>query len=213
MKDAILCKICGKRRAKRVCPAVSGEICQICCGTEREVSLSCPLDCEYLRMGHRHEKPVPIAENELAYPEIQVTEELVRNQEELLLFCAYSLLQGALRTRGAVDADVLATLEALIQTRRTLESGLVYETKPENSIAAAVQRSFTASLDDYEKTRVERESLPPVRNSDLLKILVFLLRIGQQNQNGRPKGRMFLDLLREMTPDAGVEERGSSIIV
>jgi hypothetical protein len=213
MKGAILCKICGKRRAKRLCPAVSGDICAICCGTEREVSLSCPLDCEYLRIGHRHEKPVPIAENQLAYPEIQVREDLIRDQEELLLFCAYSLIQGALHTRGAVDADVIAALEALIQTRRTLESGLVYETKPENSLAAAVQRSFTASLDDYEKIRAERESLSPVRNSDLLKILVFLLRIGQQNQNGRPRGRMFLDLLRQMTPDASVEERASSIIL
>ncbi len=213
MKGAILCKICGKRRAKRVCPAVPGDICQICCGTEREVSLSCPLDCEYLRIGHRHEKPVPIAENKLAHPEIQVTEDLIRNQEELLLFCAYSLIQSAVRTSGAVDADVIAALEALIQTRRTLDSGLVYETRPENSIAAAVQRGFTASLEDYETARVERESLSPVRNSDLLKILVFLLRIGQQNQNGRPRGRMFLDLLQQMTPDTGVEERASSIIL
>ncbi len=214
MKQPTLCKICGKRRAKRACPAVGGDICPICCGTEREISLSCPLECEFLRAGHRHEKPVPITENQLAYPEIQVTEEFLLDHEELLLFCAYALVDAALHTAGGIDKDVIAALEALIQTRRTLESGLVYETRPENnSIAVGVQRSFTASLEDYEKVREEREGLSPVRNSDLLKILVFLLRIGQQNQNGRPRGRMFLDLLQQMTPATGVEEPASSIIL
>ncbi len=107
----------------------------------------------------------------------------------------------------------MAALEALIQTRRTLDSGLVYETRPENSVAAAVQRAFTASLDDYQKLRAEREGLSAPRNSELLAIFVFLHRIGQQNQNGRPRGRMFLDLLRQMTPDVGVEERAPSIIL
>ena len=213
MPEPILCKICGKRRARRYCPAVQGEICPICCGTEREVSLACPLECEYLREAHRHEKPLQVPENELSNRDIAVSEEFIRTHEELLLFCVYSLVQAALRTPGAIDADVMAALEALIQTRRTLDSGLVYETRPENSVAAAVQRAFTASLDDYQKLRAEREGLSAPRNSELLAIFVFLHRIGQQNQNGRPRGRMFLDLLRQMTPDVGVEERAPSIIL
>lgn len=213
MTEPVLCKICGKRRARRHCPAVHGDICPICCGTEREISLSCPLECEYLREAHRHERPVAVEEKELSNRDIAISEEFLRTHEELLLFCVYSLLQAALRTPGAIDADAMAALEALIQTRRTLDSGLVYETRPENSVAAAVQRAFAAPLDDYQKLRVEREGLSAMRNSELLAILVFLHRIGQQNQNGRPRGRMFLDLLRQMTPDVGVEERAPSIIL
>jgi hypothetical protein len=213
MPEPILCKICGKRRARRYCPAVQGDICPICCGTEREVSLSCPLECEYLREAHRHEKPLPVSEKELSNRDIVVSEEFIRTHEELLLFCIYSLVQAALRTPGAIDVDVMAALEALIQTRRTLDSGLVYETRPENNVAAAVQRAFTASFDDYQKLRAEREGLSAVRNSEILAILVFLHRIGQQNQNGRPRGRMFLDLMSQMTPDVGVEERAPSIIL
>jgi hypothetical protein len=213
MPEPILCKICGKRRARRYCPAVQGDICPICCGTEREVSLSCPLECEYLREAHRHEKPLPVSEKELSNRDIAVSEEFIRTHEELLLFCIYSLVQAALRTPGAIDVDVMAALEALIQTRRTLDSGLVYETRPENNVAAAVQRAFTASFDDYQKLRAEREGLSAVRNSEILAILVFLHRIGQQNQNGRPRGRMFLDLMSQMTPDVGVEERAPSIIL
>jgi len=78
-----------------------------------------------------------------------------------------------------------------------------------------VQHLFSASLADYQKLRQEREGLPSVRNAEILAILVFLHRVGQQNQNGRPRGRMYLDLLRHMTPDGdvGVEERAPSIIL
>lgn len=213
MPEPILCKICGIRRARRRCPAVHGDICSICCGTEREVSLSCPLECEYLQEAHRHENPLPVLESEVSNPDIVVSEEFVRTHEEFLLFCVYALVQAAVRAPGAFDADVLAALESLIQTHRTLESGLVYETRPENMVALAVQRSFSASLADYQKLRAERESLTSLRNSEVLAILVFLHRIGQQNRNGRPRGRMFLDLLRQMTPDTRVQERESSIII
>jgi hypothetical protein len=213
MSELILCKICGKRRAKRACPAVDGDICTICCGTEREVSLSCPLECEYLAEAHRHEKPVPVAEGQIANADIKVDEDFVRTHEELLLFCVYALLQAALRTAGSIDVDVMTALEAIIQTQRTAASGLIYETRPENFVALGIQRSFVASLEEYQKMRAEREALSPVRPSDLLATLVFLHRIGQQSQNGRPRGRMFLGLLREMTPERDIQQPASSLIV
>ncbi len=213
MSESVLCKICNKRRARRACPAVRGEICTICCGTEREVSLACPLECEYLQEAHRREKPVPVSDKQLPHSDVQVSEEFLHVHEELVLFCIYSLVQAAVRTAGALDTDVLAALEALIQTHRTLESGLVYETWSENTIAAGVQRSFAASLAEYQKLRAEREALSPVRNSEILKVLVFLHRLGQQNLNGRPRGRMYLDLLRQMTPEQRVEQPVPSIII
>ena len=156
---------------------------------------------------------MPITDQQISYPDVQISEEFIRDHEELLLFTVYSLVQGALRTPGAIDVDVMAALEALIQTHRTLESGLMYETRPENTVALAVQRAFTNSMKDYEKLRQEREGLSAHRNSELLAVLIFLHRLGQQNQNGRPRGRMYLDLLRHMTPEVGVEERAPSILL
>src|SRR5579884_2296576 len=145
MPEPILCKICGKRRARRPCPAVQGDICTVCCGTEREVSLSCPLECEYLQEAHRHEKPLPLSPNEISNSDIRVSEEFMAAHEELLLYCIYSLVQAAVKTSGAIDTDVMQALEALIQTHRTRETGLVYESRPENVVAASVQRMFTES--------------------------------------------------------------------
>jgi hypothetical protein len=213
MPEPILCKICGQRRARRACPAVSGDICNICCGTEREVTLSCPLGCVYLVEGHRHEKSLPVDPKDVTHPEIEITEAFIRDHEELLLFAIYSMLNATLKTEGAVDTDVLQALDALIKTQLTAQSGLVYETRAENTIAAAIQRGFSASLVDYEKVRAERESLAPIKSSEIFKILVFLRRFGEQNLNGKPKGRMFLDILKHMTPEQRVDERAPSIIM
>ena len=177
------------------------------------MTLTCPLECEYLREAHRREKPIPLANDQLANSDIPVSEEFIRAHEEFLLFCIYSLVQAAQRTPTAVDSDIIDALEALIQTHRTLESGLYYETRAQNSIAAGIQRSFEASLADYRKLRTEREHLSPVRNVEILAILVFLHRLGLQNQNGRPRGRMYLDILRQMTPDQGVVRPAPGIIL
>lgn len=212
MADTVLCKICGKRRARRACPAVQGDICTICCGTEREVSLLCPLECEWLQEAHRHEKPVEPT-GPFANEDIKISEEFLAEHEELLLYCTHSLVDAARKASGAIDTDVIAALEALIRTYRTLEAGLVYETRAANSIAASVQRSFSEALAAYQKTRAERGAISPVRDRDLLGVLVFLHRLGVTNQNGKPRGRMFMDMLRQISPHPGVEERAPSIIL
>ncbi len=209
----MVCKLCRKRRPKRSCPAVNAQICPICCGEQREVILSCPLDCSFLQEAHRREKTLDVPVDQISNPKVEITEEFIRSHQELLLFCVYSLLQAALRTLHAVDSDVLEALNALIKTQLTAQSGLIYKTRAENPVAASVQHKFADSLDNYERERRDRGSAAPNLSADTLKILVFLHRIGQQNLNGRAKGRMFINMLREMTPDTGVDERAPSIIL
>jgi hypothetical protein len=154
-----------------------------------------------------------VPDSQLSNRDIVLDEESLHTHEDLLVFCVYSLIQAALQIPGAVDSDLVDALEALIQTHRTLESGLYYETRAQNTIAANIQRSFTASLADYQKLRTKREHLTQVRNSEILAMLVFLHRLAQRSQNGRPRSRMYMDLLRQMTPDAGVEAPSPSIIL
>ena len=57
-----LCQLCEKRRARRYCPGVKGEICSQCCGTERENTIDCPTDCPHLQEARRHEAAAEPAE-------------------------------------------------------------------------------------------------------------------------------------------------------
>ena len=42
------CLYCSQRKGKRTCPALGGEICQLCCGKHRLAEIACPPDCRWL---------------------------------------------------------------------------------------------------------------------------------------------------------------------
>src|SRR5689334_15814547 len=100
----MMCAICETRKPRRFCPGVNGDICAICCGTEREVTVSCPLDCEYLQEARRREKPAAIEESAIPNRDIEVSPRLVEENAALLDSLGGALIHTALET-GAIDAD------------------------------------------------------------------------------------------------------------
>src|SRR5262249_52280672 len=114
------CAICRTRRAKRYCPGVRGEICTVCCGEEREKTVRCPLDCEFLVEARKHERLGDLQPSELPYQDIPVSERILSENEQLLYFLGVSLTSTAFETPSAVDSDVREVLDALIRTYRTL---------------------------------------------------------------------------------------------
>lgn len=150
----------------------------------------------------RREQPPVLHPSQFPNADIRVTEAFLREREELLLYTAASLLDAALATPGAVDLDVREALQALIKTYRTLESGLIYETRPENPVAGAIQARLQQSFQELRQAMAQRTTLTAVRDLDILGILVFLERMELQNNNGRRRGRAFLDFLRSHFPVA-----------
>jgi hypothetical protein len=196
------CAICQTRRPRRQCPGVSGDICTICCGTEREVTISCPLDCEYLRDAHTHEKPPGLDLEHLPNPDIRVSEELLEDNGELLEFLSRTLVAAALETPGTVDNDLRDALAALTRTHRTLQSGICYETLPENAIAAKIFHAVQNAVDAFREEETSQLGMTKTRDADLLGLFVFLERLELDRNNGRPRGRAFLDLLRGLHPES-----------
>ena len=190
------CRICHTRRPKRHCPGIEGDICPQCCGDQREVNVACPFDCPYLAEARLHERAPEIDASELPNKDVRLTEEFVREHQDLILFSSFTLADAAMRTAMATDADVISALDALIRTRRTTESGLVYETKAADRVAAEVQELFDKSLADFQKRRETDEGRTPYRNAEILGALVFLERSAFAQRNGRPRGRAFIDFLR-----------------
>jgi hypothetical protein len=193
------CPICDTRKPRRHCPGVNGEICSICCGNEREVSISCPLECPYLVEARRHEKPHEVNVDEVPNRDVQVTEEFLREHEPLLVFLGSRLLEASLASPGVVDSDVRDALESLIRTYRTLQSGLYYETRPTNLIAAGLHQRMQEAIEGLRKEPAEKNAMP-LRDAEILGTLVFLERVELHENNGRPRGRAFIDYLRAYFP-------------
>ena len=193
------CRICDSRKPRRYCPGVSGDICSICCGNEREVTVDCPLDCPYLAEARVHEKPREVKPEEIPNQDIRVSEEFLRDNEPLLVYLGAKLLEASLTTPGEVDSDVRDTLDSLVRTYRTLQSGLYYETRPANLVAAAIQQKLQEAVEKLRKQLAEKNATP-IRDADILGMLAFLQRVEFYQNNGRPRGRAFVDYLRAHFP-------------
>jgi hypothetical protein len=224
MASIITCQICRVRRARRECPGLAGEsggpaqICSICCGTEREVTINCPLDCEYLREARANESRyeanhAPELERPMPHGDVKISEGFIREHDELFTGLAASIVGATLSTTGAVDADIHAALEAMIKTHRTLESGLVYETRAEDRVSAELQGKLEQAVVDLGKMHAEKTGVGAYRPAEVLGILVFLARLEARFNNGRAKGRRFLDYLRLQFPDAVPQAEPASRLI
>ncbi|HEY7338302.1 MAG TPA: hypothetical protein VH639_25675 [Bryobacteraceae bacterium] len=194
------CKICEKKRARRYCPGVGGDICPACCGAGRENTIDCPSGCQYLQEARTHERPIEISQDQLPNRDIRVTDEFIEKQEPLIVWLALALVK-AMEEERAVDGDAGEALEALIKTYRTLQSGLIYETRSPNPYAAAIQQHLKIAVENLSKRMAESSAIHSLRDADVLGVLVFLQRLQLANNNGRPRGRMFHDFLRQAFPE------------
>jgi hypothetical protein len=210
------CAICQIRKPRRLCPGVHADICTICCGTEREVTVDCPWDCPYLQEARKHERSAPVEPNAFPNQDIRVSEEFLRDHEPLLVAAARGLMKAAFDTAGAVDSDVGEALDALVRTCRTLESGVYYETRPDNALAERIRRSTQRALEEYREAETTRLGITHTRDTDVLTTLVFLQRLQLDRHNGRPRGKAFLDFLRSffsVEDDAAPVTSASSLIL
>jgi hypothetical protein len=196
------CAICETRRPRRFCPGVRGDICSICCGQEREVTVDCPLECEYLQEARRHDRPAATDPAQWPNQDLQVSEEFLVDHEDLLMAMGRALAAAAFDAPGTVDFDAREALEGLIRTHRTLESGVYYESVPPNPLAANVFRGVQAGAAEFRQAEQQRLGMSRTRDSDVLRVLAFLQRVELDRNNGRRRGRAFLDGLRGLYEEA-----------
>ncbi len=158
------------------------------------MTVDCPLDCEFLRQARKHEKQQE--PTEFPNRDIQLTDKLLRDNEDLLSFLSATILRTALGTPGVIDNDVREALDSLIRTYRTLQSGVYYESRPTNPLAAQIYGTLQEALAEYRKAEQQQLGMTRTRDADVLGLLVFLQHFELGQNNGRRRGRAFLDALR-----------------
>ncbi len=151
-----------------------------------------------------HEQPPPIPSDQVPNRDVDITEDFIREHENVITFLTLALA-GAMEKERAVDFDAREALDAQIRTYRTLESGLIYETKPQNPYAAAIQEALQKSVGELRKELEKETGMHSLRDAEVLGTLVFLQRLELQHNNGRRRGRAFFDFLRSYFPNAAAE--------
>ena len=201
----MICPICGKRKAARFCPAKGEQICSVCCGTEREVTLNCPADCPYLIAAHRcedeHKRAVPA---DTPFLDERLPQDMLRSQQQLMSLLAFQIAKFATAQSTATDPDVLSAVAALAATYKTLQSGLIYEKVPEIPVQRDLYRALMSFLDEIKQKAAENGNSEAIKDKDVFHLAVFFYRMGLLRSNGRPRSRRFIEFLRGQFPQAEV---------
>jgi hypothetical protein len=228
------CAICEQRKEKRFCPAVHGKICPQCCGEQREVTLDCPSECPYLLQARQqvrehqaaraYEEQAGADERPVLFPEIEISEQFLYEREELIFGLSYALAKSAraersLDGRPLMDRDLMAALSSLAKSYQTLvNSNLIYEQTTANLVHQSIAREVETMVREFREAEQRHIGHTRLRDSEVLKALVFLLRLAWGRTSGRPKSRAFVDFLFAQFPEkqtaiAGPDAAGSRLVI
>ncbi len=149
--------------------------------------------------GRAHEKLVQIAPEQFPNSDVRIDDDFLEQNQALFTFCGANLYLATVEVPGALDLDVRETLEALIAKYKT---SLVYEPALQNQLAASIYRNFEKKVDEFGKKLKDHggdAAAKAVLDQYMLRLLVFLQRLAIMNNNGRARGRFFIQFLSDLT--------------
>jgi hypothetical protein len=210
---AVSCPICEKRKAERFCPAKGEKICAVCCGREREVTIDCPVDCSYLISAHRyedeHQRQLP---PDTPLLDVTLPSDIIHTHQQLMAVLAFTIAKFCVTHREATDNDVLAAIQALAETTRTLMTGIYYETQPAGQLRRELYAALSAFVAEVKQKQAQQGGAA-LKDSDFFYLLVFLYRMGLLRTNGRPRSRRDIEFLRGQFPEVQELKREESRII
>jgi hypothetical protein len=136
--------------------------------------------------------------------------------EPLIAAFLYALTRVAAAHKTWHDRDVIGALTDITRDReRQARSGLIYQEASPSPVADLLRAELERMIADYRKLETQKLSTAPLKESDILHAFVALVRVAQNNSNGRPRSRKFLDGLLAQFPDAaeGATQSGPTIVL
>src|SRR5262249_44069075 len=216
---AVVCPLCGNRRARRSCPAVGQQICAVCCGTKRLTQIACPSDCPWLVSAREHPAGVVVRQQQRDVAlMLQVMRDFDQRQAQLfLLINTFLLKYPGPDLQPLVDDDVAEAMTALASTYETASRGVIYEHRPASLPA---ERLVTAIKPILAKAR---EGGGSAFERDLAVVLRRTVAAVQEIRATDPENRRaFVDLVSrvvvrrpdaEQSPEAAADPAPSRLIV
>jgi hypothetical protein len=152
--------------------------------------------------------------SKVPFADVRIPFEFAQSHSMLLAALISSISEYARDHRQVVDTDAIAALQALAETYRTLSSGLYYEKPPDYLYRRELYHVMKAALEEFKQGESQRLGLATTRNGEIRDALIFLAQLGATRENGRPKGRAFLDLIRtQLAPEASAKPASNIVLL
>lgn len=197
----MLCPQCGRRRAKRACPALRQDICAVCCGTKRLVEIRCPADCVHLAAARQHPAAAVRRQHEADLHTLMAALGPMSEGQLQLFFLiqSYLLKPPPAGTPRLVDREVADAATAVAATLETASRGVIFEHRAETPAGQRLAAELQAVLAEAGKgggSRFEREAATVLR---------AVARAAGEPVGKAAAARTYLDLvgriLREGSPE------------
>jgi len=151
--------------------------------------------------------------------QVEVSDQFMYEKEHLLMGLTYALAKAAKADRSLHDQDLIAALAMLATSyHRRVNSGLHYEPPLTSDSQRRAAVELENMVKEYREAEQKHTGYSSLRESEVLKALVFLVRLAHGRTSGRPKSRAFVEFLFAQFPekDSAVvapQEAGSRIIL
>jgi hypothetical protein len=149
----------------------------------------------------------------MPFPDTRIPSDFVMAHEQFVAALSLAICIYAQANRPTVDADAQAALAALAESYRTLTSGIYYERPPASLLQKGLYDTLKRGIEDYKRAQSQRAGMTVVRDSEIRDTLILLAQLGATRANGRPKGRAFLDFLRNQFPPEQLAQPSSNLII
>jgi hypothetical protein len=146
-------------------------------------------------------------------------EQFLHDREQFIAGVLQTLGRLSRSDRNLHDREIIGAFANLAKSYQTLVgSGLVYQEALPNPVQQTIIETIRQLVKEFQE--VEREHLDhtTLRDSEVLKMLVFTLRLAQVHTSGRPRSRGFIDFLNtrfaelNTSPDAAAEPASRIIL-
>ncbi len=122
--------------------------------------------------------------------------QFLHDREALIAGVLETLCKLARSNRDLHDRKVIGALANLARSYQTLiASGLVYQEPLANPAQQMIIDTIRNLLQEFREVEHKHLGHTTLRDSDVLKTLVFLLRLANLHTSGRPLSRGFVDFL------------------
>ena len=114
----------------------------------------------------------------------------------------FALAKNARGNLQVKDTDLIEALSALAKRYETLvNSGLHYEAPISGLVQQAIVSEIQNMVKEYRETELKHLGYNRLRDADVLRALVFMVRMGHSRTNGKPKSRAFADAVVSPFPE------------
>ena len=204
------CVICDLRRAKRFCPAKNGLICPQCCGEKRVIEIDCPESCGYLKAGREREVEEYGKRLRALKPnDPDEVRRLLYDHRDSVAQLEYVLARERLSDRDLTDNDVSAAVNALLETYRTEDKGVLYEKTCDDLRVETLRRELRNTIESLRNPQGEagRGVVDPVSKrlslSAAINCLEFIALMASSFLADRGSASGYVDFLARLLPREG----------